>query len=350
MENISLLKNYGELRNNWYVAEQSKNVKKKKISKSKILGVPLVLWRNKTGEVSVLLDRCSHRNVPLSCGKIIDDNIECPYHGWMFDKEGGCSKIPASIDPKQLPGKSIKKFEHKEENGLIWIWMGVDKAVGEPYYMPVGKKKIGSYYMTTDFNCGVTDLIENLMDVPHTAFIHKGIFRKSDNYKMTVKVTRDDKGVTVLYDQDEDDSMKGAYFLINPKKLPLKHTDKFLLPNTFHGEYIFGEDERYIKFVSICTPVDNFKTKVYTLVAFEFGWLNLLAKLFLPMYTRKVIDQDAEVLQWQTDNLKIFGEKSYKSSSADILNVYVANLRKWGKEANDDNKPKKIEKHVDFYV
>jgi phenylpropionate dioxygenase-like ring-hydroxylating dioxygenase large terminal subunit len=56
--------------------------------------VPLVLFRSQ-GRAAALLDRCPHRNVPLSLGRVLaDGRLECAYHGWQFDYEGVCRKIP----------------------------------------------------------------------------------------------------------------------------------------------------------------------------------------------------------------------------------------------------------------
>ncbi|MFM6854585.1 MAG: Rieske 2Fe-2S domain-containing protein, partial [Sphingopyxis sp.] len=63
----------------------------------KLMGHPLVVFRDGDA-VGVLEDRCPHRNVPLSSGRCVDGQIECPYHGWRFDTQGQCRLVPGSID------------------------------------------------------------------------------------------------------------------------------------------------------------------------------------------------------------------------------------------------------------
>ena len=80
------------LRRHWWVAGTSAELARRPIART-ILGTPLVLFRT-AGKAAALLDRCPHRNAPLSHGKIVEGLIECPYHGWAFDGAGECRRIP----------------------------------------------------------------------------------------------------------------------------------------------------------------------------------------------------------------------------------------------------------------
>eukprot|EP00741_Cyanophora_paradoxa_P010126 tig00020510_g9801.t1 len=46
------------------------------------------------GAVRCVLDRCPHRAVPLSDGRLEGPLLECGYHGWQFDGSGRCARIP----------------------------------------------------------------------------------------------------------------------------------------------------------------------------------------------------------------------------------------------------------------
>ena len=66
----------------WYVVCRARELGDAPLRR-KLLGIPIVLFRGRQGDVGVLLDRCPHRNVPLSLGRVLDTgNLECPYHGW----------------------------------------------------------------------------------------------------------------------------------------------------------------------------------------------------------------------------------------------------------------------------
>src|SRR4051794_36343577 len=83
-------------RNFWYPILESRKIK----TGSKPIGIQrlsesLVLWRDSDGKVHCLLDRCPHRGAKLSLGKVLNDRIQCGYHGFEFNKQGECASIPA---------------------------------------------------------------------------------------------------------------------------------------------------------------------------------------------------------------------------------------------------------------
>ena len=82
-------------RNAWYVAAWDYEVTDKKPLARTVAGVPLALWRNTEGRAVALADACWHRLAPLSKGKIIGDELQCPYHGLRFNSAGRCTAMPA---------------------------------------------------------------------------------------------------------------------------------------------------------------------------------------------------------------------------------------------------------------
>lgn len=343
----------GLLKNYWYVAAQARNLKIDVPICSMILEVPIVLWRNKDLSVVAMLDRCSHRNAPLSKGQIIDGCIKCPYHGWTYNSKGDCIHIPSEGPHKErIPNKGVEKFPVQEKYGLIWVWMGRDVTPDkEPFPMPTQEGKPGwkNYYMLTHFKNNVTDLVENFMDVPHTIFVHQGWFRDKKQLKVPMVVERTDDSVLVTYEQ-KNDSIGAFNALVNPKKLPMVHTDKFYMPNVTRVDYIFGEEERGFIITSTCTPVRPFETIVYTLISYKFGWMNPLAKFWMPWYTRKVIEQDVWIMELHGENIKQFKTTEYKSTQADTLHLYIESLRNWAENGGNKPKPAQIKKEAEFWI
>ena len=347
-----MFKASGLLKDYWYAIAVSKELVFQKQVKRQVFEIPIVVWRSKNNTLTALLDRCCHRNAPLSEGKIINDCIVCPYHGWTYDKEGRCVKIPSEgPNVEKLPNQKVESFPVLEQDGLIWVWMGRNVPPDkEPFPMPIIKKKgWSSYYMNTKFNNNVTDLVENFMDVPHTVYVHKGWFRDQKTLRVPMYVERTEDSVLVTYDQ-KDDSIGAFNRMINPKRLPMVHTDKFYMPNVTRVDYVFGEEERGFIITSTCTPLAPFETSVYTLISYKFGWLNILAKLFLPWYTRRVIDQDVWIMDVHGKNIKTFQETSYNSTQADTLHLYIESLRNWAESGGEKSKPKPIRKEAEFWV
>jgi phenylpropionate dioxygenase-like ring-hydroxylating dioxygenase large terminal subunit len=79
----------------WYAILESKEEKPKQPVGVTRMGEKLVLWRDSKGRVSCQSDLCPHRRVALSTGKIIEDCIQCPFHGFKYDFSGICSQIPS---------------------------------------------------------------------------------------------------------------------------------------------------------------------------------------------------------------------------------------------------------------
>ncbi len=61
----------------------------------RILGEDLVLFQTTGGEVGLLHDRCAHRGVSLSYGRVEERGLACAYHGWLYDIKGNCLETPA---------------------------------------------------------------------------------------------------------------------------------------------------------------------------------------------------------------------------------------------------------------
>lgn len=347
-----MFKESGLLTEYWYVVAVSHEIKPGEPVKRQVFEKPIVLWREKDGGLTALLDRCCHRNAPLSEGKVVNGCIVCPYHGWTFNSEGQCVKIPSEgPHPERLPKQRVEHFPVCERHGLIWVWMGESKMPDKELFdMPIIKKGGWRYYyMITKFNNNVTDLVENFMDVPHTVYVHKGWFRDQKQLRVPMYVERTDDSVLVTYDQ-QDDAIGAFSRMINPKKLPMVHTDKFYMPNITRVDYVFGEEERGFIITSTCTPVAPFETMVYTLISYKFGWLNALARLFLPWYTRRVIDQDVWIMDVHGKNIQTFKGTDYHSTQADTLHLYIESLRNWAESGGEKPKPKPITKTAEFWV
>lgn len=83
------------LRNTWYVAGFSEELSAAQpLLSRRLLDEPVVFFRDTQGGVRALRDRCPHRFVPLSMGKVKGDSVECGYHGLRFDGSGQCTRNP----------------------------------------------------------------------------------------------------------------------------------------------------------------------------------------------------------------------------------------------------------------
>jgi hypothetical protein len=203
--------------------------------------------------------------------------------------------------------------------------------------------------MVTDFNNEVTNLVENFIDVPHTVWVHKGWFRKKTFQKVPAVVETKNGCVSIVYDQPNDNIGVLIRPLLNPKKEPMKHTDRFIYPNITRVDYSFGEKFQFV-INSQCTPVSTFKSRVYTYIAYKIPMIGGAIKSFLNFYTRKVIEQDVVIMDHQKENLIHEEKPRFQSTEADEPHIQIERLRGLGVFDYEKVYSERKEKEVSFFI
>ena len=339
----------GRLADAWYAAALSSELTAARPLGRVILECALVLWRGGDGRPVALEDRCLHRNAALSAGQVFDGCLGCPYHGWTYDGTGRCVSVPSEGPGAPALECRVPSFPVREQDGLVWVWMGRRPPDVEPFPMPY-RDAPGwrTYYMVTAFANEVTPLVENFMDVPHTTFVHAGWFRKRAHQRVRVRVERTASSVLVTYDLPQD-AIGFSGRILNPRGEPQEHTDRFYMPNTTRVDYGFGS-QRGFTIASTCTPRGPYDTLVYTHISYKLGWLNATAWLWLPWYTRRVIGQDVDIMRIQGDNLRRFGTPRFHSTAADLLHEHIEALRAHAESGADEPGPTPRTDEVTFWI
>ncbi|MEP4248042.1 Rieske 2Fe-2S domain-containing protein [Tateyamaria sp.] len=161
------------VRNSWYVAGWSKSFDAT-LHSLEITGQRIVMYRASTGKLTALEDRCPHRLLPLSKGKLVDDNIQCGYHGMTFNGAGVCVRVPGQDNTPERA--NVHAYPVEERHGIVWIWMG-DPTLATPetiFDIPEmsdpkwhihhgGQLHIKAHYL---------NVAENLVDPAHVSFVH----------------------------------------------------------------------------------------------------------------------------------------------------------------------------------
>src|SRR6187401_3606755 len=121
------------LKNYWYVAASTPEIGRKPFRRI-IMNEPVMMYRTGDGTPVALEDRCPHRRLPLSMGKLVsDDVIQCHYHGLRFDRTGACVRVPGQ---DMIPATArIKTYPVVDRYKWLWIWMG-DPALADPAKIP----------------------------------------------------------------------------------------------------------------------------------------------------------------------------------------------------------------------
>lgn len=161
--------------NFWYPMVTSEELTDQAI-KVRALGQDFVVFRNADGNAKCLSNTCTHRGGSLSGGKIKGDCIECPYHGWQFDGEGSCHRIPSLGPDASIPGRTrVDAYPVEERCGLVFAFLGDLDETERPPVLPVPewdqegwRSTLQHYTIQGNYERSV----ENGLDPAHNEFVH----------------------------------------------------------------------------------------------------------------------------------------------------------------------------------
>ena len=166
-----------------------------------ILKEPVVLYRKSDGNIAALEDRCPHRFAPLHMGKIVNgDSVQCPYHGLEFDASGACVLNPHGT--KNIPPRArVRSYPATEKHKAIWIWMGEqapDLSKVPDFSVLDNVPEMHATKRDRITICANYELIiDNLLDLSHTSYLHDGILGNSETVDSQITVEQDGNDVVV---------------------------------------------------------------------------------------------------------------------------------------------------------
>jgi phenylpropionate dioxygenase-like ring-hydroxylating dioxygenase large terminal subunit len=113
------------LRNYWYPVLRSETLPPGQPLAFKVLNEALVAWRDAAGRPCVARDKCPHRGVKLSAGRVLEGELQCAWHGLRFDAKGACRLIPwEPEDSRLLAEVKLAAYPAAELGGWIWSYIG----------------------------------------------------------------------------------------------------------------------------------------------------------------------------------------------------------------------------------
>jgi phenylpropionate dioxygenase-like ring-hydroxylating dioxygenase large terminal subunit len=165
--------------NFWYPAGLATEITGTPVRR-RMLAQDFVLWRDQGGRVQCLANTCIHRGASLADGKVLGDDVQCPYHGWRFAGDGRCTAIPSLGRGARIPGRArVDAYPTAEKYGLVFVFLG-DLPEAErcpvmdiPEYRgdapdPGWRATIQHFTWDIDYQRS----IENGLDGAHNEFVH----------------------------------------------------------------------------------------------------------------------------------------------------------------------------------
>ena len=84
-------------------------------------GKRFVLFRDDEGHLGLIGRNCPHRGADLCYGRLEDNGLRCPFHGWHFDRTGQCVEQPAEPEGSMMYTQiKVPMIPVREESGLIY--------------------------------------------------------------------------------------------------------------------------------------------------------------------------------------------------------------------------------------
>lgn len=282
-------------------------------------GKPYVLWKNSTGQVSLLSNRCPHRGARLSDGKV-HNVITCPYHGWEFDTNGACVNIPQMPNNKNFnipKACNALNFTCTENDGIIWASLDSTSksstSIIKSKYLSSEKK---SEYFVTDyfFNAPYSYFLqaENLLDPAHIHFVHDGFqgnSRKGCPLKVSKLKERSDELAAYFEHDSRDKNLPDIYIrfnipynievsIYNNENKIVRKNIIYMYPTTDTTCNVLFRDvalKKYISPKSLSLEVDLFiNVLAPNLVNAHYDLINKTV-------VDKIMDQDVYVLKGQQE-------------------------------------------------
>ena len=188
--------------------------------KVRILSEDLILFRDGAGRAGLVEPRCCHRGTTLYYGRVEDDGIRCPYHGWLFAVDGACLDQPCEPDR----GRNRASYRQpwypvQEYNGLVFTYMGpADRQPVFPRYDIFEDLRDDEEIVILDHfafggpgeaPCNWFQTHENAMDPYHVFILHNAISGHQFDPKLEIwpriDWQRHSWGVTASQDRDLPD-------------------------------------------------------------------------------------------------------------------------------------------------
>ncbi len=321
----------------WYPIFFLDDLEKGKLHRFTLLEEDLVVWWDEKGKQwRVFADKCPHRLVPLSQGRINEEGLlECPYHGWAFTGEGNCAIIPQQrpeVKSHESHRACVKSYPTAVAHGMLFVYPGKKEnapLTPLPLVTPLIDNEEDWIIVKTfrDVPYDALTLLENVLDASHVPYTHHGtVGNRQYATSMDLQVESSDRqGFRGFWPEGPRKGTLGSQYTT------------FVAPNLMWHDLTSPKLGRTMTVV-YATPITKGRCRLFALFPFQFK--SKIPKLFVKLTPRwyshinqnKILEEDQIFLHYQERYLAEKGGSSnynkvcYLPTKADL---FVAEFRKW---------------------
>jgi len=163
------------LRRYWQPAALSDELQvKRPVVPVKLLGEDLVLFRDSDGELGLIDRGCPHRGADLCYGRLEDNGLRCPFHGWHFNRDGQCVEQPGEPEGSRMHENiKTKSYPVVEKNGIIFAYMGPGEPPEFPNFDCFRAPETHVFAFKGLWECNWLQAMEVGIDPAHASFLHR---------------------------------------------------------------------------------------------------------------------------------------------------------------------------------
>jgi len=310
----------GLLSDIWYFAGLVSDFTKPK--RVIIAGEPILIGVN--GDTPFgLRDICPHRAAPLSAGRLVGGQVECPYHGWRFGADDGVCRLIPSLTAEQDMDASritVRRYPTARTGQIIWVWLGD----GEPTYDPPTYPLVDRKPLVTDgltLNCHVDHAVVGLMDPAHGPYVHAQWWWRSKHSMHDKAKAFEPREMGFAMAPHSPSSNSLAYKALGGT--PITEIT-FRLPG-IRTEHIRAGKRQVLSFTAV-TPETADKTRIRQ-IFFTDHPLAYALKPAVAMGARKFLRQDARMVDLQQTGLT-YDPRLMLIEDADVQAKWYYRLKK----------------------
>jgi len=266
----------------WYAVLDTAEIPRGKPLGITRFGRKFAVFRKGDGTVAVLDDQCPHRGAALHLGRVVGDRVACPFHGFEFDAEGKCRRMPVLGDDARIPSKMcVRAFEAREQDGWLFLWWGDRPAeLPSPPRFAVLDGPFVHATLAEEWPASMARVIENQLDPFHLPFVHATSIGRNMPPAMTIQMSLTAERLRV-WTGDDTERTEPFYIELRPPNLWLNHiAQRFAIVAAF-------------------APIDETHTRTY-LRSYQrfvrFPGLRFLVGVMLKWSNRRIFAQDRRVV------------------------------------------------------
>jgi phenylpropionate dioxygenase-like ring-hydroxylating dioxygenase large terminal subunit len=272
----------------WTPVILSRELGRKKPLPVMLAGEKLVFFRDAEGRPQALLDRCPHRGVALSLGRVSAEGcLVCPFHEWEFDGKGRVRRVPLNPDAKRerLFARSLPV---REVGGVIFAYTApVAEAPCEPTVPEaLTQPGLARTYLSVEWNAHWTRAMENMLDSPHVPFVHATTIGRFVRPHL-----KPDSRMNITW---EDTPWGGRTESTVDDRSEAGATLDFYRPNMMVLN--IPVPKQVFRMHAFCVPIDGARVRMLIVGARSFARLPLLNPLF-NRSNAKIAEQDRAVVE-----------------------------------------------------